>query len=46
MFTLEQSSMALNDTRLDVVVKMSINKTILPDEGISEILGHVVRATR
>jgi hypothetical protein len=42
MFVLEQPSMALNDTRLDVIVQMAITKTIQPSEGISQILGHVV----
>jgi hypothetical protein len=46
MFTLEQPSMALNDTRLDVVVQMSINKTIQPSEGVSEILAHVVNGAK
>ena len=42
MFTLEQPSMALNDTRLDVTVSMAVTRTVLPDESISSILGAVV----
>src|SRR5215204_3824287 len=42
MFTIEQPSMALNDSRLDVVVQMKVTKTIQPGEGISQVLGYVV----
>jgi hypothetical protein len=46
MFAIEQPSMALNDTNLDVVVRMEITKTIQPTEGISQILSHVVNAAK
>lgn len=36
--------MALNDTRLDAVIQMSINRTIQPNESVSQILGYVVNA--
>lgn len=44
MFALEQPSMALNDTRSPVIGTMKVNKTIQPDEGVSQVLGYVVNA--
>ena len=48
MFTLEQPSMALNDSRAPKGTKviMQINRTVTPDEGISSFLHAVVEAAK
>jgi hypothetical protein len=46
MFVLEQPSMALNDTRLNVKVSMKISRTVTPNESISSILGAVVKEAK
>jgi hypothetical protein len=46
MIALEQPSMALNDTRLDVRVQMTVTKLIQPDEGVSQILAYVVNEAK
>lgn len=46
MFTIEQPSMALNDSRLDVIVQMKVTKTILPGETVSQVLGYVVNEAK
>jgi hypothetical protein len=46
MFAIEQPAMALNDTRVDNTVQMSITRTVTPDESITSILGAVVAAAK
>jgi hypothetical protein len=46
MFALEQPSMALNDTRSPAIGNMKVNKTIQPDEPVSQVLNYVVNAAR
>src|SRR5262245_60336050 len=42
MFSIEQPSMALNDTRGTTVVNMQINRKVQTEEGVSTILQAVV----
>ena len=46
MFELEQPSMALNDTRLNVTVQMAVTRSVLPAEGLDKILEAVVKAAK
>src|SRR5215216_5549067 len=46
MFSIEQPSMALNDTRVDNSVHMAITRLVQPDEGVSSILGAVISAAK
>ncbi|MEP6850965.1 MAG: hypothetical protein ABI999_19060 [Acidobacteriota bacterium] len=46
MFVIEQPAMALNDTRGTTTVNMQINRTIQPEEGVTDILQKVVVAAK
>jgi len=46
MFVIEQPAMALNDTRGTTTVNMQINRTVQPDEAVSDILQEVVTAAK
>jgi hypothetical protein len=46
MFSIEQPSMALNDTRGTTTVNMQITRTVTPDEGVTSILQAVVNAAK
>ncbi len=46
MFTLEQPSMALNDTRLDVTVQMAVTRKVYPSEELGKILDAVIAAAK
>jgi hypothetical protein len=46
MFSIEQPSMALNDTRVNNTVQMAITRLVQPDEGVSSILGAVISAAK
>lgn len=46
MFSLEQPSMALNDTRLNVTVQMEITRKVLPGEGLDMLLDAVIKAAK
>lgn len=46
MFALEQPAMALNDTRVNNTVQMTITRLVQPNEGVSGILGAVIAAAK